>query len=165
MPVPSAIKKSVRTVAASLALSRLSSATINLLNERGRQRSEKIKLPTPDEARNPETHDDVCDRIFFLCATGRRRELGRDRGGGKRSETVAIEYYAPKQTRNPAKREAEMTFIMWVQVAWTDAVIARAPHALGALWEAEVHYCREWTAKPRSGRMPLLRWAVTDRRC
>jgi hypothetical protein len=133
-------KAEVEAIALSLALSRLSSATINLLNDRGRQRYEKMQLPSPYDATKPETHDDVCDRIFSLCTIGRRRELGRDRGGGKRSETVAIKYYAPKQTRHPAKREAEMTFIMWVQVAWTDAT--GSPPSLAASYERRGPFVR-----------------------
>ena len=114
-------KAEVEAIALSLALSRLSAVTIALLNDRGRHRPDGLQLPTPDEVKDPERYSDVCERIFSLCSIGRTRRLGRDRGIGKQSMTVEIEYYAPKRTPHPKKREAEMNFIMWVQVAWLEA--------------------------------------------
>jgi hypothetical protein len=133
-------KAEAKAIELSLALSQLSSITISRLNNRGEQQSEKIQLPSPDEVTNSETYDNICDRIFALCSIGRRREHGRDRGKGKQSTTIKIEYYAPKPTRHPQKREAEITFIMWVQVAWTEAT-GSLP-SLGASYERQGPFVR-----------------------
>lgn len=115
------LKAALEAAALSEQLSNLSNATIVLLANRGKRFVKPILLPSPKDLVDSSSYHRVCSAIFSLCSMGRGRRKKRNRPTGRKSETVEIDFFAPSATRHPPKRQAEINFIMWVQIAWLEA--------------------------------------------
>jgi hypothetical protein len=103
------------------ALDALSHRTRETLADRGRLRA--VPLPTPESVRNPERREAARAAIARLCSLGGKEIEGRRRPGGKQSRSTwcPVLYAADKQASFP-KRKAERDFVMWLQIAWCEAV-------------------------------------------
>lgn len=93
---------------------RLSERTRKLLNEWG-------TLPDPEVLRDPGTQRGACENVASLCRMGAGWQEGRRRPGGKRSMTMVSVLYAPPLQQHPARREAQLNFVMWLQMAYLEA--------------------------------------------
>jgi hypothetical protein len=101
----------------------LSPRTRDLLADRGSRPSVALSLPTPESVRDPEQREALREIIARLCSMGRERVKGRIRPGGKQSHpTWRSVLYAPDKQKNFPKRKAERDLVMWLQIAWLDAV-------------------------------------------
>jgi hypothetical protein len=92
----------------------LSERTRNLLNEWGTR-------PDPEVLRDPATQCAACETIASLCRIGAGWREGRRRPGGRRSITKASVLHAPPLQQHPARREAQLDFVIWLQVAYLEA--------------------------------------------
>jgi hypothetical protein len=95
-------------------IERLSERTRKLLNERG-------MLPDPEMLRDPATQHVACETIARLCRTGACWQEGRRRPGGKRSVTLVSVLHAPILQQNPARREAQLNFVVSLRLAYLHA--------------------------------------------
>jgi hypothetical protein len=91
----------------------------------GQQRS--VTLPSPEALRDEHRRDEACARVVKLCQYGGRWIEGRKRPSGKRSATWRPYLRAPKPQRHFPKREAELTFVIWLRIAWVEATGKEAP--------------------------------------
>jgi hypothetical protein len=99
-------------------LEKLSLKARELLSKRAVRLS--IELPAPESLRDT-AQLQSCDMVLKLCQYGGSYVEGRRRPSGKRSHTWRPLLHAPKRSRNFAKRDAELNFIMWLQAAWLEA--------------------------------------------
>ena len=99
-------------------LEKLSLKARELLSKRAVRLS--IALPAPESLRDT-AQQQACDMVLKLCQYGGSYVEGRRRPSGKRSRAWRPLLHAPKRTRNFAKRDAELNFIMWLQAAWLEA--------------------------------------------
>jgi hypothetical protein len=99
----------------------LSKRTREFINKRAERPNIPWKIPAATALRKNATQDDACAAIGSLLRMGGRWELGRRRQGGKRSMSFVPVLYAPKLHKHPPKRKAERDFVMWLQVAYTEA--------------------------------------------
>jgi len=105
------------------AMETLSPRTLEILADRGRPPHVAVPLPTPDALRDPERREAARAAIARLCSMGGKEIEGRKRKGGKQSRPrwSPVLYAADKQARF-AKRKAERDFVMWLRIAWCEAV-------------------------------------------
>jgi hypothetical protein len=101
---------------------RLSERTRELISEWGGT------LPDPEVLRNPATQHAACETIASLCRIGAGWREGRRRSGGRRSMTMVSVLHAPPPQQHPARREAQLNFVTWLQVAYLEAA-GRPPPA------------------------------------
>jgi hypothetical protein len=106
-------------------IERLSERTRKLLNERG-------MLPDPEMLRNPATQHAACETIAKLCRIGACWQEGRRRPGGKRSMTLVSELHAPTLQQNPARREAQLNFVISLRLAYLHAAGKPPPRTANA---------------------------------
>lgn len=99
----------------------LSKRTREFINKRAERPSVPWKIPAAGALRNEATRDNTCAAIVSLLRIGGRWEQGRRRPGGKRSMSFVPTLYAPKLQTRPEKRKTERAFVMWLQVAYTEA--------------------------------------------
>ena len=99
-------------------LEKLSLKARELLSKRAVRLS--IELPAPESLRDT-AQQQSCDMVLKLCQYGGSYVEGRRRPSGKRSHTWRPLLHAPKRSRNFAKRDAELNFIIWLQAAWLEA--------------------------------------------
>jgi hypothetical protein len=95
-------------------IERLSERTRRLLSDWG-------ELPDPKALRDPATQCAACETIASLCRIGAGWREGRRRPGGQRSMTMVSVLHAPPLQQHPARREAQLNFVMWLQVAYVEA--------------------------------------------
>jgi hypothetical protein len=115
-------------------LEKLSSKASDLLNKRATRLS--LELPTSDYLRDGTTQQTASEAVLRLCQYGGQYIEGRRRPSGKRSLTWRPLLVATKAHRNsptrislPAggryprggRRDAERTFIIFLQLAWLEA--------------------------------------------
>jgi hypothetical protein len=101
-------------------IERLSERTRQLLNERS-SRAATLEMPHPEAFRDIARRDEACEAISRLCRIGACREEGRRRPGGKRSITIASTLHAPELQQHPARKKAQLNFVMWLRVAYIEA--------------------------------------------
>jgi hypothetical protein len=101
-------------------IERLSERTRELLNERS-IRAAALEMPDPEALRDPTRRDEACEAIARLCRIGACGKEGRRRPGGKRSMTMVSMLHAPEAEQHPARRKAELNFVMWLRVAYLEA--------------------------------------------
>lgn|SRR5215831_89599 len=89
------------------------------LNKRGSRL--RVELPAPEALRDISAQQKACDIVLKLCQYGGRHAEGRKRPSGKRSHTWRPLLCAPQPRRNFPKRDAELNFIMWLQIGWLEA--------------------------------------------
>lgn len=105
------------------------------------------ELPSSQVLRCIELRDAACQAIVSLCCYGGSIVPGRRRPGGKRSRShFEPLLYAPERSSHFKKRSAERNFVMWLRVAYLEAVgkspprmarhIDRRPTTLGELAKA-----------------------------
>lgn len=109
-------------------LAALSTRSREQLNDRGKRPGFGFGLPTSQALREPELRENACAAVARLCRTGGGHVQGRLRASGKRSRTWRWLLYAPELRRQFPKRQAERDFVMWVRLAWLEAV-GEAPSA------------------------------------
>jgi len=80
----------------------------------------KVALPSP-EALLDERRDHACATVIKLCQNGGGWVEGRKRPSGKRSWTWRPYFRAPEPQRHFPKREEELSFVMWLRIAWLEA--------------------------------------------
>ena len=100
-------------------LEKLSSKASELLSKRATRLS--LELPTSDDLRGPLRQQNASKAVLRLCQYGGYVDEGRRRPSGKRSRTWRPYLVAPEPCRHLPKRDAELNFIMWLQVAWLEA--------------------------------------------
>ena len=110
-------------------LEKLSLKARELLSKRAVRLS--IELPAPESLRDT-AQQQSCDMVLKLCQYGGSYVEGRRRPSGKRSHTWRPLLHAPKRSRNFAKRDAELNFIMWLQTAWLEATSEQPSMAANA---------------------------------
>jgi hypothetical protein len=109
-------RKRCRQVAA--LLEKLSPKARELLSKRATRQS--LELP-PAETLRDTAQQKACDIVLRLCQYGGNYVEGRRRPSGKRTRTWRPLLYAPQPRRNFPKRDAELNFIMWLQIGWLEA--------------------------------------------
>jgi hypothetical protein len=102
-------------------IERLSERTRKLLNERSARPTVTLDMPDPEAFRDLARRDEACETIARLCRIGAFWEEGRRRPGGTRSMTMVSELHAPELKQHPARREAELNFVMLLEVAYLEA--------------------------------------------
>lgn len=100
-------------------LEKLSSKASELLSKRAARLS--LELPTSDDLRDPPRQQDASEAVLRLCQYGGHYDESRRRPSGKRSRTWRPFLVAPEPRRHVPKRDAELNFIMLLQVAWLEA--------------------------------------------
>ena len=100
-------------------LEKLSSKASELLSKRATRLS--LELPTSDDLRGPLRQQNASKAVLRLCQYGGYVDEGCRRPSGKRSRTWRPYLVAPEPCRHLPKRDAELNFIMWLQVAWLEA--------------------------------------------
>ena len=109
-------------------LAALSPRSREQLNDRGKRPGFGFGLPMPQGLREPKLREEACTSVARLCRTGGGYVDGRLRRSGKRSRTWRWRLYAPEPRSHFPKRQAERDFVMWVRLAWLEAV-GEAPSA------------------------------------
>jgi hypothetical protein len=99
-------------------LEQLSPKARELLSKRATRLS--LELPAPEVLRGT-AQQKTCDIVLKLCRYGGSYGEGRRRPSGKRSRTWRPLLVAPQLRRNFPKRDAELNFIMWLQIGWLEA--------------------------------------------
>jgi len=117
-------------------LGNLSPRARSLLNDRGSRRTLGLALPETEALHAAETQVQACATIVRLCALGGRYVQGRRRPSGRRSWTWRPYLHAPNPRRQPPRREAELYFLICLELAWLEAVgkppsRGANPHDLG----------------------------------
>jgi hypothetical protein len=107
-------------------LAALSPRSRERLNDRAKRLG--FGLPTSEALHDPELREEACISVARLCCTGGGYVDGRLRRSGKRSRTWRWRLYAPGPRSHFPKRQAERDFVMWVRLAWLEAV-GEAPSA------------------------------------
>jgi hypothetical protein len=90
-----------------------------------------VTLPDAGTLRDPARRSEACERVRLLCTVGGQIIEGRRRPTGKRSRTYRPLLCAPLPTRHPARREAELDFVMSLQITFhkaTDRMPALTAH-------------------------------------
>jgi len=101
----------------------LSPRTCEILADRGMRLQPLIRLPGPDALRDLTRREAARPLIARLCSMGGEEVEGRSRKGGKQSRsTWRPVFHAPYKQRQFPKRKAERDFVMWLQIAWCEAV-------------------------------------------
>ena len=100
-------------------LEKLSSKARELLSTRSTRLN--LELPTSDDLRDPPQQQNASEAVLRLCQFGGRYVEGRRRPSGKRSRTWRPYLVAPEPRRHVPKRDAELNFIMWLQIGWLEA--------------------------------------------
>ncbi len=103
-------------------IEQLSEQTRHDLNSRGSLFRPRAMLPDPQSIDDPERRDAACRTALDLSQHGGRWVEGRKRPSGRRSRTWEPLLYAPEARSRPQRRESERTFVMWLQLAYLDAV-------------------------------------------
>jgi hypothetical protein len=103
-------------------LERLYEQTRHDLNSRGDLFRLRVVLPDPKSIDNRELRDAACRIVVDLSQRGGRWVEGRKRPSGRRSRTWEPLLYAPETRSHPKRREVERAFVMWLQLAFLDAV-------------------------------------------
>jgi hypothetical protein len=80
-----------------------------------------FKLPASQWPHDTAQQQQACEVVLKLCQRGGKYVEGRQRPSGKRSRAWRPLLVGPKPRRNFPKRDAELNFIMWLQVAWLEA--------------------------------------------
>jgi hypothetical protein len=83
--------------------------------------SKRGELPTAAELRNPVTQRDACSAVLRICRLGFKRQLGRKRKGGERSESMISVLYAPELNKWPLRHEAEHAMLTRLEEAYFEA--------------------------------------------
>jgi len=99
-------------------LEKLSSKASELLSKRAARLS--LELPAPKSLHDT-AQQQACEVVLKICQYGGKYDEGRRRRSGKRSRTWHPLLVGPERRRNFPKRDAELNFIMWLQVAWLEA--------------------------------------------
>jgi hypothetical protein len=88
-------------------------------------RSEPATLPSAEDLRHPARREEALNLVWTLCVSGGGAVEGRWRrrsdGTRYRSRTWRVRLAAPEPRRSVKKRGAELTLVMMLQVAWTEA--------------------------------------------
>jgi hypothetical protein len=84
-------------------------------------------LPPPSALRDVAQRERACATVAALCHYGGKEIEGRCRPSGKRSLEWRPLLYAPEPSRHFPKRAAERNFVMWLSIAWLEAVGSPAP--------------------------------------
>jgi hypothetical protein len=100
---------------------KLSSRARNLLKY-----DECLAVRLPEALRDHERRNEACATVVKLCQYGGGWTEGRKRPSGKRSWTWCPYLRAPKPQPHFPKREAELTFVMWIRTAWLEATCTEA---------------------------------------
>jgi hypothetical protein len=110
---------------------RVKLSTDDLDSPRNRRRisaqRRNVTLPSPEALRDEHRRDDACATVVKLCQYGGGWAEGRKRPSGKRSWTWRPYFRAPEPQRHFPKREAELSFVMWLRIAWLEATGKEAP--------------------------------------
>lgn len=102
-------------------IEQLSERTRKLLNERSARPTVALEMPDPEAFRDLARRDEACENIARLCRIGAFWKGDRRRPGGKRSMTMVSVLHAPELEQHPARREAQLNFVMWLEVAYLEA--------------------------------------------
>ena len=102
-------------------LRELSPTARDFLNERG-SRTLSISLPEPEDLLDGARREEACVTIERIAGYVGSYVEGRMRPSGVRSRTWRTTLYAPEPRRHFPRREAERDFLMWLSLAWLDAV-------------------------------------------
>ena len=101
----------------------LSPKAHELLSRRGARPSLGIRLPSSQALRDAAQREEACAKIATLSQFGGSYVKGRQRyPSGKRSRTWDPLLHAPKPRPHFSKRDAERDFVMWLQLAWCEAI-------------------------------------------
>jgi hypothetical protein len=100
-------------------LEQLSPKARELLSKRATRLS--LELPASEDLRDPTRQQKACEAVLSLSQYGGEYIESRRRPSGKRSRTWRPLLYAPQLRRNFPKRDAELNFIMWLQIGWLEA--------------------------------------------
>jgi hypothetical protein len=100
---------------------RLSERTRKLLNKRSARPTVALEMPDPEAFRDLARRDEACETIAKLCRIGAFKKKGRRRADGKQSITMVNILHAPELQQHPARREAQLNFVMWLRVAYVEA--------------------------------------------
>jgi hypothetical protein len=93
-----------------------------MLGEWGTCPSVNLVLPPPEALRDPERREAAAIAIATLCQFGGELVPGRLRSSGKRSRPALRPLLtAPRPRRAFPKRDAELDFVMWLQIAYLEA--------------------------------------------
>lgn len=93
------------------------------LSRRGARPSLGIRLPSSQALRDAAQREEACAKIATLSQFGGSYVKGRLRSPfGKRSRTWRPVLHAPKPRPHFSKRDAERDFVMWLQLAWSEAI-------------------------------------------
>jgi hypothetical protein len=84
-------------------------------------------VPSPETLRDRARREEACATVVKLCQYGGHWVQSRKRPSGKRSWSWRPYLRAPKPQRHFPKREAELTFVMWLRIAWLEATGKEAP--------------------------------------
>jgi hypothetical protein len=91
---------------------------LGLLEDNAAQQDAGISLEAlHDEAQR----ESVCAKIAGLCRIGGGKLKGRKRPTGRRSVSWRWQLHAPAPTTTFLKRQAELNFVMNLQLAWAEA--------------------------------------------
>jgi hypothetical protein len=108
---------------------RLSERTRERLKDRS-ARAAALKMPSAEAFRDAARRDQACEAISRLCRIGACWKEGRRRPGGKRSMTMVSELHAPELQTHPARREAELNFVMNLRLTHLEATGMLPPLAV-----------------------------------
>jgi hypothetical protein len=84
-------------------------------------------VPSPETLRDRARREEACATVVKLCQYGGRWVQSRKRPSGKRSWTWHPYLRAPEPQRHFPKRQAELTFVRWLRIAWLEATGEEAP--------------------------------------
>jgi hypothetical protein len=99
----------------------LSERTRELLEMRSARPTVALKIPEPEAFRDLARRDEACKTIARLCRIGASWKEDRRRPSGKRSKTMVSLLHAPDLQQHPPRREAQLNFVMWLEVAFLEA--------------------------------------------
>jgi hypothetical protein len=99
----------------------LSPRARHLLDMRGARPSLGIGLPPSQALREAAQREEACAKVATLCQFGGSYVQGRQRSPGKHSRNWRPLLYVPNPRPHFPKRDAERDFVMWLQLAWTEA--------------------------------------------
>jgi hypothetical protein len=101
-------------------LQKLSQKATQLLSKRATRLS--VELPASADLRDPLQQQKACEAVLRLCQFGGKYVEGRRRRpSGKWSRTWRPLLVAAEPRRHVPKRDAELNFIMCLQLAWLEA--------------------------------------------
>jgi hypothetical protein len=100
-------------------LEKLSPKASQLLSKRAARLG--IELPASADLRDRPQQQTACEGVLRLCQYGGKYVEGRRRTSGKRSRTWRPLLVVQEPRRHVPKRDAELNFIMCLQLAWLEA--------------------------------------------